>query len=85
MIKFNGKDIIPRLNGKELSRVMYNGKQIYPNIVTTDFLEGIDDFTESPYYYINNITNQDINYDNTYANYAVNTGIEPINVYGKLI
>lgn len=57
MIKCNGKDIIPRLNGKELSRVMYNGKQIYPNIVTTDFLEGIDDFTESPYYYINNITN----------------------------
>ena len=69
MIKYNGKDIIPRLNGKELSRVMYNGKQIYPNIVTTDFLEGIDD----------------INYDNTYANYAVNTGIESINVYGKLI
>lgn len=30
MIKYNGKDIIPRLNGKELSRVMYNGKQIYP-------------------------------------------------------
>lgn len=30
MIKCNGKDIIPRLNGKELSRVMYNGKQIYP-------------------------------------------------------
>ena len=29
MIKYNGKDIIPRLNGKELSRVMYNGKQIY--------------------------------------------------------
>lgn len=30
MIKYNRKDIIPRLNGKELSRVMYNGKQIYP-------------------------------------------------------
>jgi hypothetical protein len=30
MIKCNGKDVIPRLNGKELSRVMYNGKQIYP-------------------------------------------------------
>lgn len=30
MIKCNGKNIIPRLNGKELSRVMYNGKQIYP-------------------------------------------------------
>lgn len=32
MIKCNGKDVIPRLNGKELSRVMYNGKQIYPNV-----------------------------------------------------
>lgn len=31
MIKCNGKDVIPRLNGKELSRVMYNGKQIYPS------------------------------------------------------
>lgn len=30
MIKYNGKNIIPRINGKELSRVMYNGKQIYP-------------------------------------------------------
>lgn len=30
MIKCNGKDVIPRLNSKELSRVMYNGKQIYP-------------------------------------------------------
>ena len=30
MIKFNGKDIIPRIDGKEVSRVMYNGKQIYP-------------------------------------------------------
>lgn len=30
MIKYNGKDIIPRIDGKELSRVMYNGKQIYP-------------------------------------------------------
>lgn len=30
MIKFNGKDIIPRIDGKEISRVMYNGKQIYP-------------------------------------------------------
>lgn len=34
MIKFNGKDIIPRFNGKDVSRVMYNGKQIYPKIVT---------------------------------------------------
>lgn len=31
MIKFNGKDIIPRFNGKDVSRVMYNGKQIYPS------------------------------------------------------
>ena len=31
-IKFNNKDITPRFNGKNLSRVMYNGKQIYPNI-----------------------------------------------------
>lgn len=30
MIKFNGKDIIPRFNGKDVSRVMFNGKQIYP-------------------------------------------------------
>jgi len=30
-IKFNGKDIIPRFNGKNISRVMYNGKQIYPS------------------------------------------------------
>lgn len=30
MIKCNGKDIIPRIDGKEVSRVMYNGKQIYP-------------------------------------------------------
>lgn len=34
MIKCNGKDIIPRLNSKELSRVMYNGKQIYPSYAT---------------------------------------------------
>lgn len=31
MIKFNGKDVIPRFNGKDVSRVMYNGKQIYPS------------------------------------------------------
>lgn len=36
MIKCNGKDIIPRLNGKELSRVMYNGKQIYPTNILPD-------------------------------------------------
>lgn len=29
-VKFNGKDIIPRFNGQNVSRVMYNGKQIYP-------------------------------------------------------
>ena len=28
-IKFNGKDITPRFNGKNISRVMYNGKQIW--------------------------------------------------------
>lgn len=31
MIKFNGKDVIPRFNGKDVSRVMFNGKQIYPD------------------------------------------------------
>lgn len=31
MIKFNGKDVIPRFNGQNVSRVMFNGKQIYPN------------------------------------------------------
>lgn len=31
MIKFNGKDVIPRFNGKDVNRVMYNGKQIYPD------------------------------------------------------
>ena len=30
-IKFNGKDIVPRFNGQNVSRVMYNGKQIYPS------------------------------------------------------
>lgn len=30
-IKFNGKDIVPRFNGKDVSRVMFNGKQIYPS------------------------------------------------------
>lgn len=31
-IKYNGKDIVPKINGVNLSRVMYNGKQIYPNV-----------------------------------------------------
>lgn len=31
MIKYNGKDIIPRFNGQNVSRVMFNGKQIYPS------------------------------------------------------
>lgn len=50
MIKCNGKDIIPRLNGKELSRVMYNGKQIYPSD------KGIDPATapNGVYIYSNN-------------------------------
>lgn len=43
MIKCNGKDVIPRLNGKELSRVMYNGKQIYPtnNIIEVQLADVI--------------------------------------------
>ena len=36
MIKFNGKDIVPRFNGKDVSRVMYNGKQIYPDKILPD-------------------------------------------------
>lgn len=50
MIKCNGKDVIPRLNGKELSRVMYNGKQIYPSD------KGIDPATapNGVYIYSNN-------------------------------
>lgn len=77
MIKCNGKDVIPRLNGKELSRVMYNGKQIYPNVVTTDFLEGADGFIEQPYCYVDNITNWNINYDNTYYRQVfINDNIE---------
>ena len=34
MIYFNGKEITPKLNGVNLSRVMYNGKQVWPKIVT---------------------------------------------------
>ena len=30
MIKYNGNEITPNLNGSNLSRVMYNGKKIYP-------------------------------------------------------
>ena len=30
MIKFNNKDIIPKINSEELSRVVYNGKVIFP-------------------------------------------------------
>lgn len=30
MIKFNGKDVTPKINGVNLSRVMYNGKKIWP-------------------------------------------------------
>lgn len=31
MIKYNGKDITPKYNGVNVNRVMYNGKQIYPD------------------------------------------------------
>ena len=31
MIKFNNKDITPRFNGKNINRVMFNDKQIYPS------------------------------------------------------
>ena len=50
MIKFNGKDIVPRFNGKDVSRVMYNGKQIYPSN------KGIDPATapNGVYVYANN-------------------------------
>lgn len=50
MIKFNGKDVIPRFNGKNVSRVMFNGKQIYPSN------KGIDPATapNGVYVYSNN-------------------------------
>lgn len=32
----NGKEITPKLNGKNLSRVMYNGKKIWPTVVLPD-------------------------------------------------
>lgn len=31
MIYFNGKEITPKLNGVNLSRVMYNGERIWSN------------------------------------------------------
>ena len=34
MIYYNGKEPTPKLNGVDLSKVMYNGKQIWPEIVT---------------------------------------------------
>ena len=34
MIYKNGKEITPKLNGVDLSRVMHNGKHIWPEIVT---------------------------------------------------
>lgn len=34
MIYQNGKEITPKLNGVDLSKVMYNGKQVWPKIVT---------------------------------------------------
>ena len=34
MIYQNGKEITPKLNGVDLSKVMHNGKQIWPEIVT---------------------------------------------------
>lgn len=48
MIKCNGKDIIPRLNGKELSRVMYNGKPIFANFKVEGFtFTGTNEFITS--------------------------------------
>lgn len=37
MIRYNGKDITPRMGGKDLSRVMWNGLQIWPSSLTTLF------------------------------------------------
>ena len=34
MIKYNGKDVTPIYNGINPNRVMYNGKQVWPKIVT---------------------------------------------------
>lgn len=43
MIKYNGKDVIPRIDDKEISRVMYNGKQIYPtnNVIEVQKVDAI--------------------------------------------
>lgn len=40
MIKYNNKEITPKLNGKDLSRVMYNGKKIWPT--ESDIVESKD-------------------------------------------
>ena len=32
MIKFNNKDIDPKFNNENVSKVMFNGKQIYPSV-----------------------------------------------------
>lgn len=37
MIRYNGKDITPRMGGKDLSRVMWNGLQIWSSSLTTLF------------------------------------------------
>lgn len=37
MIRYNGKDITPRMGGEDLSRVMWNGLQIWPSSLTTLF------------------------------------------------
>lgn len=34
MIYYNGKESTPKLNGVDLNKVMYNGKQVWPEIVT---------------------------------------------------
>ena len=40
MIKYNGNEITPKLNGNNLSKVMFNGKKIYPT--ESDFVEPKD-------------------------------------------
>ena len=40
MIKYNGNEITPKFNGNNLSKVMFNGKQIYPT--ESDFVEPKD-------------------------------------------
>lgn len=39
----NGKEVTPKLNGKDLSRVMYNGKKIWPtnNIILIDKADSV--------------------------------------------